>query len=400
MSRHSTLGLGLGLALLIAACGGGDAGDGDGVSSPDGLLTVTGGGDIAITVSEGDVDDLPDDVAGVLIGGVYELGPDGATFDDPVTVTFEADVAPGTVPALFVYDGTGFEALGNATVERGPDGVLVSGELDHFSTVVALGLDMELTFSPDAVTLAVGESFTATATVTVESDPDIEITVSEDSFGTSTPDILAVGAQAPGFEGQTAPFTCIDDGTGVYFYTARIRVVGDIITVFGGPLPFPFPEIHTWHDSVAGAAQCVPPFEPPATTADGVATTGPATTSPATTAPTTAPPTTSGTETTREGTAPIDGGHVEYRVPDPVTTGTTIQIRICVRIDGAAGREWFLSFGNDLQSAMADHDFGTLDADGCITFTIDVNWPAGTIQKLVTSDGSKVYDVTVIQVVG
>jgi hypothetical protein len=139
-SRFSLFGL---LALLIAASCGGSEGQVTAtteaeatvgaVTSADGLLTVTppaGSGPITI-----DVVAPEEGVIGVL--GIYELGPDGAQFDEPVQVEFRVtsdDLAGGVFGVVESADGS-VEGLILELVDSG-DGRVVRTSLDHFSRMI------------------------------------------------------------------------------------------------------------------------------------------------------------------------------------------------------------------------------------------------------------------------
>ena len=91
------------LVAIVGACGGGGDDvtfDGETIRSSDGVLTVqipTGaaaeGVEIEVTrIAEGELPPELQDVDGVVVVG-YELGPDGAQFSQPVTLTFRVDPA-------------------------------------------------------------------------------------------------------------------------------------------------------------------------------------------------------------------------------------------------------------------------------------------------------------------
>lgn len=145
----------VGLVLLVSACGGGDSGGGD-----DGLITVNSGdGVVSVeippgaapdgfrgTVAHSDPSALgvdTSDLESVLL--VYELGPDGTEFDEPVTVTFRISPALGDFdPSLglplslvVIGDGAGgFEPLGSMRSFLDGDVLVLEGTTSHFSTAV------------------------------------------------------------------------------------------------------------------------------------------------------------------------------------------------------------------------------------------------------------------------
>lgn len=189
------------VALLIQACGSDsttspDGGEGDtddagtvigaeggSVASADGALTLTIpagalGTDAAITITPIDASSLGPEWAGVtdsVDATIYDLGPDGLTFDEPLTVSMRSEIAPPAPGEPFAMAGSllltaaggGIEALGNAKTRVDLDSgvVTVSGELDHFSPLVHVrpGVTFEVQGVPDV--LPVGEEVEITALI-------------------------------------------------------------------------------------------------------------------------------------------------------------------------------------------------------------------------------------------
>ena len=171
------------VAALLAACGGGEDGDsfeGATAQSEDGVLTVqvpegaaADGVEVEIVRLEGD--DLPSELqdASVPVVG-YELSPDGAEFSEPVVVTFRLDpgdlgidLADGAVPVgvlLTVGSSGELEGLANGRLSRDGDAVVARGELTHFTPAIIVLSEAVVTLSPQAVTLAVGQSIEARVT--------------------------------------------------------------------------------------------------------------------------------------------------------------------------------------------------------------------------------------------
>lgn len=107
------------------------------ITSPDGLVTL----DIPAGAVPADVEitiELEQPSEGSLVG--YEFLPDGLVFAAPATVSVEValdEVAPGESvrpvrPVWFSGDGTEDEQI-DFSVTRTDGGILVSGEIDHFS---------------------------------------------------------------------------------------------------------------------------------------------------------------------------------------------------------------------------------------------------------------------------
>ena len=168
--------------MVIAACGGGDADDpsfdGTTVRSDDGVLTVqvpTGAAADGVEVSirlieEGD---LPaglrdaDQDAVTIVG--YELGPDGAEFSEPVTVTFRLDpseygldLPEGAVPpALLLTENAAgeLERIECAQVSRADEQLVVRGRVAHFSPVsVVVSAIIVVELQPEAVSIDMGQT--------------------------------------------------------------------------------------------------------------------------------------------------------------------------------------------------------------------------------------------------
>lgn len=164
-------------ALLLGACGGGD----DGVASfasDDGVVSVDVPSGAAPDGFSGSVS-LSDpsalglemsDLESVVL--VYELGPDGTEFGEPVTVTFRITSSIGNFdPALGlpislvgIEDGVGgFEPLGSTRSFYDGDVLVIEGTTTHFSKAVAIVEEgrIELILDPEGNTKEVGSSFNA-----------------------------------------------------------------------------------------------------------------------------------------------------------------------------------------------------------------------------------------------
>ncbi len=125
------------------------------ITSTDGDLTVTLPGDVAadlgVSVRLLEPSELPPEVAdadNLDSVKVYELEPDGARFDEPVTITRRLDVAafeflqlgPNDVPfvTLLNRDASGtYELLDDLTMTRLGDDLYLSGSTSHFSGFIA-----------------------------------------------------------------------------------------------------------------------------------------------------------------------------------------------------------------------------------------------------------------------
>ena len=165
------------LVVLTAACGGGGgdgvAFEGETVRSGDGVLTLeipagaaAEGIEIEVTrIADGDLPQELQGVDGVVVVG-YELGPDGAQFSQPVTLTFRVDPADhgidlpeGAVPLglLLTENADGdLESLpGEVSYEDGE--LVVRAAMTHFSPAIFVFDDNSaVLLEPREIELAVG----------------------------------------------------------------------------------------------------------------------------------------------------------------------------------------------------------------------------------------------------
>ena len=147
------------------------------VRSGDGVLTVevpagaaANGVEIAVTRIAGG--ELPPELQGadavaVVLG--YELGPDGAQFSAPVTLTFRLDPAAhgldlpvGAVPLalLLTENGDGdLEGIEGAEVSYEDGEIVVRGTVRHFTpAILVLANNVAFLLVPSEIELAVGDS--------------------------------------------------------------------------------------------------------------------------------------------------------------------------------------------------------------------------------------------------
>lgn len=123
------------------------------MTSRDGRLTLTFppgalSAENEIVIETTDPDALPSEFQGLSAGGSYDLGPDGLTFDQPITVTFnigddprqpDGSLAMALVPLLTAQNGAPIP-LGDLRQDVDPGTGLsrVTGTLGHFSPLLAL----------------------------------------------------------------------------------------------------------------------------------------------------------------------------------------------------------------------------------------------------------------------
>lgn len=199
--------------LVASACGGGDSGgdtattgvsdvaavspedtqaaggspEGVSVTSSDGIVTVevpagAAPDGVTVTVDAGDPASLPQELrdSGLPVF-VYELGPDGTQFAEPVMVTFRIPAAvAGFDPAvgmpmavLASRSGEGLlDLYASVDVSLAGDVLVVSGSTDHFTqaVVVLSGVSLSLVTRPSPVKVGEGQIFHAL----VSNFPDYE----------------------------------------------------------------------------------------------------------------------------------------------------------------------------------------------------------------------------------
>ena len=176
----------LSLGALIAACSGGeDESDGgpasdttvppvSGTSTPSGSTIASPVGDAVVSLPPGsditggsvEISTLPaaqwpPELSVVEARLVVQIGPDGARFDEPVTVTLNlAAVELTDVSDVFLItrnpDGS-WESLADITTEMDGTAVLVSGTTTHFSPFAA-GIQAAGTVAHEGVSVAGAEN--------------------------------------------------------------------------------------------------------------------------------------------------------------------------------------------------------------------------------------------------
>lgn len=129
------------------------------VVSDDGnaMVLIPAGDDTDVTIDVLESADYPPFLAGAEQGdgtALYELGPDGATFDEPVRyfrrvdlANLSADLDPFDLPLLLTYttddDGNAVLAADPSLLRTG-DSVWVGASFDHFSPAITVNTQKEL----------------------------------------------------------------------------------------------------------------------------------------------------------------------------------------------------------------------------------------------------------------
>lgn len=128
--------------------------EGGTVTSRDGLLTLTIpagalSADEQISIERVDATELGSGFEDVEVGSAYEMGPDGLTFDMPITVTLPTEQQPVqadgslqlTAVLLLTSEVDSVVALDSLRVEMEGDSVVARGEMSHFSLMVMVEID-------------------------------------------------------------------------------------------------------------------------------------------------------------------------------------------------------------------------------------------------------------------
>jgi hypothetical protein len=238
--------------LFITACGSSDksadsAEEGDSSGSDAVVITSTSGGEVSsldgsvkikippgsfegeleVTLERVSPDNYPSELDGMaILGDLYELGPDGTVFDDPITIVrrFDADeigvdLSEGLpVVVLLNRDSDGnWSALEDGIVDEENGQVVVSAQTTHFShnaaatTVELFGHSVPVQLVPSSFVKLKGKS-TTVFLVVEEVDQFKDKLVAGPDWHTSDPQILR--AEAP-VEGE-AFIVCLEKGTSDY----------------------------------------------------------------------------------------------------------------------------------------------------------------------------------------
>ena len=142
----------------------------------------------------------------------YELLPDGATFDEPVTLTFSLpSLDDGALTLIGLFSSDGFVEIPRQQSRVADGRHLVTASIDHFSKVAAVDAGARLRMEPTTSTISVGRS------VTVELIRDWEALTTtvlfDDSGHTEWSHADRLALTNAGFNGAT--FTCEAEGEGL-----------------------------------------------------------------------------------------------------------------------------------------------------------------------------------------
>lgn len=230
------------------------------ITSVDQQLTLTIpagalGSSEPITIEEITTDDLGPEFDQIIeelgVQKIYELGPDGLQFDNPITVRFksqqsyiDSDSIGVYANFLFTSSNGSVEALENVVSK--PDlntgTIVVEGELSHFSPLVTSQANNGVSFFVFDVpeSLPVGEEFKADARIFESAAGPLGNIVSitgqakyeDKSSAPISPTFSPTTADIPGDSDNgymdQFPYTCTSEGLGIYSSELSARVRFDL----------------------------------------------------------------------------------------------------------------------------------------------------------------------------
>ncbi len=200
----------------------------------------------------------------VILGRVYDLRPDGATFDPPITITlaYDPDDIPEGAAEKNLFIATWDEEIDEwvnlvSTVDPVTD--TVSAPVSHFTafTVIAYTspaafTTRDLTVSPTEVNIGESVSISVTVTNTGDLTGSYEVTLEIDNVVIETKQVSLTGQSS-----QEVTFTTTQDAAGSY--TVNVDGLSGTFTVkpAPAPTPVPAPEVNWWLIGGIGAATAI-----------------------------------------------------------------------------------------------------------------------------------------------
>ncbi len=237
-----------------------------------------------------------------IIGLTYDFRPDGATFDQPVTITFTYD--PNNIPAgvneedlsIAFYDDINGEWVVLQNIVVDPSTHTITGETTHFTAFAVLSLIEPASFAISDLIFTPAEIYTGETTsisVLVTNTGDLSGTY---SVVLKINDVVTETKQVTleGHENQTVSFSVSLDTAGTYNISIGL-LSGVLIVTEPTPTPAPTqePAPSPTQTPAPSPTQDTAPSPPEETAAPSPTATPAATTTPAqTAAPTPAPTTT------------------------------------------------------------------------------------------------------------
>ena len=251
------------------------------VAAGDALVLDVPPGSPEVTARQ--VDTVPDRLGPDLeVIAAFELEPDGARFDPPVTATLSF---PGEAiePSFLLLEAEGGWSLPPQHMERRGDEVVLVAAIDHFSGAAVARPAPEdrpqvsnVQFEPASFETTVGSEQRVIATYRLDSDPPVErllragvgLRIREDSI-----DVLT--SRRGDLRTLDAIVTCIGPGTGHYVYRVPATDLFDPVPEFGFDVDGEMIEegLDGWSILLSGEATCTMPPESTTTTSQESTTT-------------------------------------------------------------------------------------------------------------------------------
>jgi len=205
------------------------------------VLSKRGGRLSGVVIVEMEEPPVPPEDSNV-IGLTYDLGPDGATFDPPITITFTYD--PALIPAgvveenlvIAIWDEEAGEWV-NLVSTVDPITNTITAPVSHFTTFTVLSytrsaafITSDLTISPAEVDIGETVAISVLVANTGDLTSSYEVTLEIDNVGVATKDVTLVGGAS-----QRVTFTTSEDAAGTY--AVKVNYQSGTFTVKVPPVP-------------------------------------------------------------------------------------------------------------------------------------------------------------------
>jgi len=177
-----------------------------------------------------------------IVGLAYDLGPEGATFDPPITITFtydRADIPQGVneEDLVLAYWGSEWVVLEGSVVD--PATNTVTAPVRHFTTFTIMAYTAPVAFTSSGLTISptevnIGESVTISVTITNTGDltGDYQAILKINGAVIATKKVTLAGDAS-----QKLTFTTSKDAGGTY--TVGLGGLSGTFTVKGPPVVVP-----------------------------------------------------------------------------------------------------------------------------------------------------------------
>jgi len=205
------------------------------------VLSKRGGRLSGVVIVEMEEPPVPPEDSNV-IGLTYDLGPDGATFDPPITITFTYD--PALIPAgvveenlvIAIWDEEAGEWV-NLVSTVDPITNTITALVGHFTAFTVLSYTGPAVFATNDLTISPAEvdiGETVTISVLVANTGDLtssyEVTLKIDNVAVATKDVTLAGGAS-----QRVTFTTSEDAAGTY--AVNVDYLSGTFTVVAPPAP-------------------------------------------------------------------------------------------------------------------------------------------------------------------